>query len=87
MIGQNDYVIERIPWELLGWHEMEVRRSPTWWSSLQPRLDEFWTDVHKAQKGEFVLPAPSGSRASKTKVVEENGADDICKIQLSGLCV
>ncbi len=86
-IGQNDYVIERIPWALLTWHEMEVRRSPTWWSSLQPRLDEFWTDVLKAQKGEFVLPALSKSRTSKTKVVEENDDNDTCKIQLTGLLV
>ena len=86
-IGQNDYVIERIPWALLSWHEMEVRRSPTWWSSLQPRLDEFWADALKAQKGEFVLPAVSRSRTTKTKVVEDNDDNDTCKIQLSGLLV
>jgi hypothetical protein len=89
LIGQHDFVIERIPWTLLGWHEMEVRRSAEWWSSLQPRLEEFWANVKKAQAGEFVVPAASGSRGKAKAIaaaaaVAVVDAEDVCQIQLPG---
>ncbi len=57
LIGQNDTVLERVPWELLGWHEVEVRRSATWWAGAKVAVDAFWADVAGALAGTFVVPA------------------------------
>ncbi len=85
MTGQNDFVIERIPWALLGWHEMEVRRSADWWAALQPRLEAFWADVEKARVGDFVVPAATGGRGAKAKAAAEVADEEVCQIQLPGL--
>jgi hypothetical protein len=86
MTGQHDYVIERIPWTLMGWHEMEVRRSADWWTALQPRLEVFWEDVEKARAGEFIVPAAMGGRGKKATVTMATGMteadEDVCQIQL-----
>jgi hypothetical protein len=65
LIGQHDVVIERIPWALMAWNEIEVHRSSTWWDGLQPKLAAFWDDVERARLGEFVVPA---ARARKMAV-------------------
>jgi hypothetical protein len=57
LIGQYDKVLERVPWELLGWHEVEVRRSATWWFSASKAVDAFWADVAGSLAGTFVVPA------------------------------
>ena len=46
----NEVLTERIPWKLLEWHEQVVLRSPTWWSSVKPPIDAFWTDVDRARQ-------------------------------------
>ncbi len=88
LIGQHDFVIERIPWALLGWHEMKVQRSAEWWLALQPRLEEFWADVEKARAGEFIVPAAAkgrGKRQQEATASPENDNDEVCQIQLPGL--
>jgi hypothetical protein len=57
LIGQDDVIVERVPWVLLGWHEVEVRRSATWWAGAKRAVDEFWADVEGARAGTFVVPA------------------------------
>ncbi len=57
LIGQHDTVLERVPWELLGWHEVEVRRSATWWAGASRAVEAFWADVAGAAAGTFVVPA------------------------------
>lgn len=57
LIGQADTVLERVPWELLGWHEVEVRRSATWWAGARVAVEAFWADVAGALAGTFVVPA------------------------------
>ena len=73
-MGQGEYILERVPWALMAWNEIEVRRSPTWWSGLQPALTAFWEDVERARRGEFVVVA--SSRPARTK------KDEVCLIQL-----
>ena len=86
MTGQNDFVIERIPWALLGWHEMEVRRSADWWTALQPRLEAFWADVEKVGRGEFAVPESSRKRKDVVATVPED-SDAVCLIQILGTVV
>jgi hypothetical protein len=86
MTGQHDFVIERIPWALLGWHEMEVRRSADWWTALQPRLEAFWTDVEKATQGGFVVPESSRKKKDAAAEVPED-SDAVCLIQVPGAAV
>jgi hypothetical protein len=57
LIGQHDTVLERVPWELLGWHEVEVRRSATWWAGASKAVEAFWADVAGAVAGTFIVPA------------------------------
>ena len=81
LLGQDDVILERVPWALMSWNEIEVRRSATWWNNLQQPLTAFWEDVERARRGEFVVPASSRpARAKKEEVClirfdEEEGAN------------
>jgi hypothetical protein len=55
-IKENEELVEIIPWRLIQWHEKVVTRSEEWWSSIKPIIDQFWEDVEKAKRGEFVVP-------------------------------
>lgn len=59
LLGQEDIILERVPWALMAWNEIEVRRSATWWTGIQGSLVAFWEDVERARRGEFVVPASS----------------------------
>jgi hypothetical protein len=85
LIGQNDVVIERVPWALLEWNEIEVARSQTWWSDMQAKLVNFWADVEAAREGKFELPAIRGGRKTATAAVTTEQEDARCLIQLPGL--
>jgi hypothetical protein len=74
LIGQGEYILERVPWALMAWNEIEVRRSATWWSGIQPALTAFWEDVERARRGEFVVAA--SLRPPRVK------KDEVCLIQL-----
>jgi hypothetical protein len=79
LIGQHDVVIERIPWALMAWNDIEVHRSPTWWDGLQPKLAAFWDDVERARRGEFVVPAARPRKAAAAAAAE---AEDECLIKV-----
>jgi hypothetical protein len=65
LIEQNQSVLERIPWCLYSWHEQIVRADPHWWHKVQPAVNEFWEDVAKAKRGEFIVP--ESKRAPRAK--------------------
>ncbi len=92
LIGQNDTVLERVPWELLGWHEVEVRRSATWWAAARVAVDAFWTDVAGAAAGTFVVPASKRPpRAPKEEAMliampsedTQGSVEEACAIQFN----
>ncbi len=83
LIGQNDVVIERVPWALVGWQELEVQRSPSWWADMQAKLESFWGDVESARKGEFVVPAARVRKAAMT-AVSADAEDAPCLIRIPG---
>jgi hypothetical protein len=49
-------IVEKIPWYLEKCWIQPVVRDEAWFQSVLPLIDEFWKDVEKARKGEFVLP-------------------------------
>lgn len=67
-IKEDEELVEIIPWRLIQWHEQLIARSEEWWSSIKPVIDQFWEDVEKAKRGEFVVP--ESSRATK-KIKDE----------------
>lgn len=52
----DEELVEIIPWRLIKWHEQLITRSEEWWASIKPVIDQFWEDVEKAKRGEFVVP-------------------------------
>lgn len=55
----GDQIIEIIPWRLIQWAEQVVQRNDDWWQNVQPAINNFWEDVEKAKRGEFVVPESS----------------------------
>ncbi len=55
-LDQCEAIMETIPWELLGWHEVPVSRNREWWRAVQPAVEAFWTDVALAREGKFTVP-------------------------------
>ena len=71
-IKEDEEIVELIPWRLIQWGEQVITRSEDWWTSIKPTIDNFWEDVEKAKRGEFVVPE-STRPAKKPK-------DDKCMI-------
>jgi hypothetical protein len=65
-IKENEELVEIISWRLINWHEKLITRSEEWWTSIRQIIDEFWEDVEKAKRGEFVVPE-STRPTKKTK--------------------
>jgi hypothetical protein len=40
-------------------------KNEDWWTNIKPIIEEFWNDVEKAKKGDFVLPELSRPRKQK----------------------
>jgi hypothetical protein len=55
-INDDEEIVEIIPWRLIEWCEQTITRSEEWWVSMKPIFDNFWEDVEKAKRGEFVVP-------------------------------
>lgn len=67
-IGDEEELIECVPWRLYQWNEQTVQRNEEWWAGLQATMESFWSDVEKAKKGEFVVP--DSKRTPKAPVAE-----------------
>ena len=52
-------ILETIPWYLETYWIQTVHRDHAWFQSIIPLLDEFWRDVEKARRGEFISPESS----------------------------
>ena len=64
-LEEGEEVAEIIPWSLLQWSEQVVMRNDEWWTSLQGAINNFWDDVEKAKRGEFIVP--ESTRVKKPK--------------------
>jgi hypothetical protein len=68
------HIIERVPWDLLGWHLVTVKRNREWWSGALERIRSFWADVELAKAGAFQLPGVARA-ATRVRAREEPDAD------------
>ncbi len=64
-INEDEEIVEIIPWRLIEWCEQTITRSEEWWVSMKPIFDNFWEDVEKAKRGEFVVPESTRVRKPK----------------------
>jgi len=78
--GEDDEIVEIIPWALLQWSEQIVERNEEWWQGIQPAIHNFWDDVEKAKRGEFQIPESTRVKKQKEekcaiifKRLDENG--------------
>jgi hypothetical protein len=81
-IKENEEIIEIIPWRLTQWSEQIVTKNEEWWTSIKPMIDNFWEDVEKAKRGEFVVPDSTRVKKPKEekcmiifKKLDENGGE------------
>lgn len=64
-------IVEIIPWEAIKINLITVRRDRKWWAAAEQKIAEFWADVEKARRGEFVLPASSRRTVASVSVKDE----------------
>jgi hypothetical protein len=62
LLKESETIMEKVEWASDEWWLSTVQRSKSWFSSVQPHITQFWLDVEKAKKGEFVLPESSRKR-------------------------
>jgi hypothetical protein len=76
-IKENEEIVEIVPWYLLNWGEQIVTRNDEWWQNLQPIIHNFWEDVEKAKRGEFIIP--------ESTRIHKKLKEDKCLIQFNKL--
>jgi hypothetical protein len=67
-LGLNERILELNPWSCQKFHHETVIRDEAWFTSIKPKLDEFWKDVERAANGNFVVP--ESSRKKKAVICE-----------------
>ncbi len=72
-VPEGWHIIERVPWDLMGWHLVTVNRNREWWLGALERIRAFWADVELAKAGNFELPGVA--RAATRRSREEPDAD------------
>ena len=55
-LGLNEQTLQLNLWTCNEFHHETVLRDEAWFASKMPKLEEFWSDVEKAKRGEFVAP-------------------------------
>jgi hypothetical protein len=77
-LREDETIIERIPWRLYSWTEQVVYALENWWGTICPEVDNFWADVERARRGEFIVPEGRGRKHASVK-------DEICLIKVNKL--
>ena len=85
-LGLNEKTLEINSWACEKIHHERVHRDEAWFASLMPKIEEFWLDIEKAKKGEFVLP--ESSRKKKVVcMIQDDAKDEVTDVQdLSPVC-
>ncbi len=73
-VPEDWHLIERVPWDLMGWHLVTVKREREWWSGALERIRAFWADVELAKAGNFELPGVARA-TTRVRTREEPDAD------------
>ena len=72
-LGLNERVLEVNRWNCEKIHHVRVYRDEPWFESLKPKLDEFWNDIEKAKRDEFVLPESSRKKKEVICMIKDDG--------------
>jgi hypothetical protein len=62
ILDDSETILETIPWVSNEFYLTTVGRSRSWFASVQPAIESFWSDVECAKAGTFVLPESSRKR-------------------------
>ena len=73
-LGLNEKTLEINSWACEKIHHERVHRDETWFASLMPKIEEFWLDIEKAKKGEFVLPESSRKKKEVICMIEDDAS-------------
>jgi len=66
----NATIVEIIPWRLIGFHTVTVKRDHVWFQTqVLPRIKKFWEDVLTAKEGNFVLPESTRKRKQTCDII------------------
>ena len=71
-LGLNERTLELNMWKCDAFHHERVHRDEAWFGTLWPKLYEFWEDVEKAKKGEFILPESSRKKKETTCLIVDS---------------
>ena len=65
ILGLNEQTVETSIWIVQGQHHETVYRDEAWFAKMKPAIDEFWADVEKARRDEFILPESTRKKKEK----------------------
>ena len=71
-LGLNERVLEVNRWICEKIHHVRVYKDEPWFESLKPKLDEFWSDIEKAKRGEFLLPESSRKKKEVACMIKDD---------------
>jgi hypothetical protein len=73
-LGLNEQTLEINTWICPAFHHEMVLRDEAWFAStLQPKINEFWSDIEKAKAGEFAVPESSRKKKEqKCEIVDSD---------------
>ena len=74
-LGLNEKTLELNSWACEKIHHERVHRDEAWYLSLMPKIEEFWADIEKAKKGEFILPESSRKKKDVVCMIEDEAPE------------
>ena len=75
-LGLNEQTLELNVWTSSGYHHETVYRDEKWFKSLLPKLEEFWIDVERAKRNEFVLPESKRKKTEQKCMIQEDTSEE-----------
>jgi hypothetical protein len=85
-LGLNEKTLEINTWVCEKIHHERVHRDEAWFASLMPKIEEFWLDIEKAKKGEFILPESSRKKKVVCMIQDDSEAEPKVEPDLSPVC-
>jgi hypothetical protein len=85
-LGLNEKTLEINSWICEKIHHERVHRDEAWFASLMPKIEEFWSDIEKAKKGEFILPESSRKKKEAVCMIEDDAEAAVEEPEVSVVC-
>lgn len=82
-LGLNEKTMEINSWACEKIHHERVHRDEAWFASLMPKIEEFWLDIEKAKRGEFILPESSRKKKEAICMIadETDTQEVMCELE------